>query len=730
MATRNMEMGREGSPLSEIQVPKTTEETVALVEGAYAYLRQFKRVLERHWREAILFVTNEQWVRFDMLSNRFTRNSLEPWIPTPTTNYLSKPYDRVIDILTSPDFAPIARPATQDQADLDAAQAAKRVLSYLRDQLHTPDMQLDLAAWLVTTGNCVMYANWDAMAGVTQRRLREKMVSTPITQPTAYCAGCGEEFPPEASGQMCPACSRETLRPEDRPQLGPDGAPLFDVRMEKRRDADNRPQYRTFKTGEVCEAAVNLFNFYPQPRDDFSRVMYVDEVVPFDLDELVSEFGSSAREVIAEDLEIDQLTGFVSSARSYYYSEAQERKGSMVRVHYFRHVPTDKFSKGKYLVVANGHLLYDGALEACLDGKLPYEHVPYRKIPGEMWGIGPMPAAIPVQKRINAIDSNVVLNRKTMLNPQWTVPQGSGVTFIDGRPGLLIRYNPHNTGGAKPMKEPGVGLPADIYRERDQAQSDLEEIFGTAEVLTGQAPAGVEAGVALNLLQEQAYRRFGPLMKRWQGSLGRHEQRKLLVARKKWKDYRLVRVLGDNQEMEAYHYRGADIGNTVDVVVEVERGILHSESARQQKTIMAADKGWLGDPRQPQVRAKLLEVLGVEGFETEYRLDAKKAIRILNRMKDGTPVPPPLPFDIHPIHFQVLADFTKTSEFEALPPPVQMAIVQRAMGHQQAMQQQAQQAMMAAQAAKGSTEAVSNQVAESGAFGDRPEAQTQAVTAR
>jgi len=730
MATTNMTMGRQGSPVAEFQKPKTVDETVALVQNAYTYLKGFKLVLERHWREAILFVTNEQWVRFDAMSNRFTRNSLESWIPTPTTDYLSKPYDRIVDILTSPDFSPIARPATQDQSDVDASQAAQRILRYLRDHLHTPMLQLDAAAWLVTTGNCVLYANWDAAAGVLQRRLRERTISNPITQPAATCAMCGEEFPPQADGQTCPACSRDTLRLQDRPQRSPTGEPLYDIRVEKMRDNQGRPLYREFSTGEVCEAAVNLFNWYPQPRDDFSRVMYVDEVVPYDLDELKNEFGSKAREVIAEDLEIDQFTGFVSSARSHYFSQAQEKKMSMVRVHYFRHVPSDKFKDGKYIVTASGKLLYDGDLEKRLDGHLPYEHVPYRKIPGEMWGIGPMPAAIPVQKRLNAIDSNVILNRKTMLNPQWTIPQGSGVTFIDGRPGLLIRYNPHNTGGASPQKIPGAGLPGDIYKEREQCRVDLEDIFGTQEVLSGQAPTGVEAGVALNLLQEQAYRRFGPLMKRWQAALGRHEQRKLLISRKEWKDYRLVRVLGENQEMEAYHYRGADIGNTVDVVVEVERGILHSESARQQKTIMAADKGWLGDPRQPQVRAKLLEVLGVEGFETEYRLDAKKAIRLLNRMKEGQPVPPPLPFDVHPIHFQILSDFTKTSEFDALSPPVQMQIIQRAMSHQQAMQAQAQQAMMAAQAAKGSTESVSNQVAESGAFGDQREAQTQAVTAR
>ncbi|ANS05246.1 hypothetical protein [uncultured Mediterranean phage] len=729
MATDNMTMSDQGTPISERSAPKTKDETIALVQDTHTYLKGFKRVLEKHWREALLFITGEQWVRFESLTSRFSRHTLEGWVPTPTTDYLTKPYDRIIDILTSPEFKPMARPPTQDQADIDAAQATQRIARHLYAHLQTGDFHLDAAAWLVATGNAVMYANWDAKAGVLHKRAKERMVTKELSQKAAQCPECGTDFPPEAQGQLCPTCKGAVLTSQDSPQVGPDGDQLYDIRVEKERDDQGRPSYKEFRGGEVTEEAVNLFNWYPQPRDDFRRVMYVDEVVPYDIDELINEFGSKAKDVVAEDLEVDQSSGFVSSARSHYYSEGQEKKRAMVRCHYFRHKPCDKFPKGKYIVLAGGTLLYDGDLEPFLDGELPYEHVPYRKIPGEMWGIGPMLSAIPVQKRINAIDSNVILNRKTMLNPQWLLPQGSGVSFIDGRPGLIIKYNPHNTGGFQPSKVNGMGLPGDIHRERSQGQSDLEEIFGTAEVLTGQAPTGVEAGVALNLLQEQAYRRFGPLMKRWKGALSRHEKRKVLIAKKKWKDYRLIRVMGDNNEMEAFHYRGADIGNTVDVVVEVERGILHSESAKKQQTIMAADRGWLGDPRQPNVRAKLLEVLGVEGFETEYVLDAKKAMRLLTKMKDGQEVPPPLPFDIHPIHFQVLSDFTKTSEFDTLPKPVQQTILQRTMAHKQAMQQEAQKAMQAAQAAKGSTESVSNKVAESGAFGNQPEGQTQAVTA-
>ena len=133
----------------------------------------------------------------------------------------------------------------------------------------------------------------------------------------------------------------------------------------------------------------------------------------------------------------------------------------------------------------------------------------------------------------------------------------------------------------------------------------------------------------------------------------------------------------------------------------------------------SADRGWLGDPRRPEVRGKLLERLGIAGFDAEYTLDAKKARRVLEQLKAGEQPPPPTPFDQHPVHFQVLAEFTKTVEYERLPQPQQQAILERVQVHFQQMQQQAQQAMQAAQAAKGTDSATSRQVAESGAFGDQ-----------
>jgi len=727
MAADSWREQTEGSPVYDLtREPKNADEWVALVQNTYSYLRPFKANCEKHWSEACLFIAGEQWVSFNPVTRQFNRHNLDSWIPTPVTNLLLRHYDRVRDILTNNEWMPRARPASDDQADIDAAIVATRSLHHLYRALHTGNLHAELAAWLVLTGNCFAYANWDPRSGLLQSQPRQKVIEEPVEEPIARCDYCAAEHPPAFTGQVCPTCGQGTLIDDvDFSQVT--------TRRDYARDAEGHIKYRRYRQGEVCEGAANPFNLYVQPRDHWDKVMYVDEVVPFDLDELVATFGSKARKVNAED--VRALTGGgLQPSRAHYFNRGGEAERSMCLVHYFRHKPMDyaddvkdgKFKKGKYIIVANGVMLHEGDLDT-IDGLLPYAHGRYRVLPGELWGIGPMVDMIPQQKRINAIDSHIILNRKTMLSPQWTVPQGSGVTFIDGRPGLLIRYNPHNTGGAMPRKEQGMPLPASIIQERDATMGDLERVGGTLDVLTGEKPPGVEAGVALNHLTEQAYRRFGNMVRDYRNCLIAHEERKLRIVRAKWSNHRLIKVVGDNEEVEAFHYRGADLGSTTDVFMDLDRGILQSEAAKEQKLTQAASQGWLGDLRDPKVRGPLLEKLGVPGFETEYTIDAKKARRVLMKLKRGEDVPPPLPTDVHPIQFQVIADYTKTSEFEQLPEDVQQRILERANMHQQAMQQQAAQSMQAAEAAKGTSDAISDRIAESGAMPGGPPASVQQV---
>lgn len=702
-----------GGPTAHLErSPRTNEEALTLVDRTMDYVRPFKRSLEKQWAENLSFLIGEQWVSYNAQTNRFTRHQIEGWVPTPITNYIVKHYDRAIDLFTSPDWTPRGRPASESQEDVMAAENSSKMLKHLRRTLATEEAMIDAAAWFVATGNVFLYSNWNPKANVLVRTPREELKTMPLILPRAVCQACRDVHPPHMTRQRCPTCGQGMTQMEDTPMYGGDGNILTTSERKPILNAKGEPEYDEFFLGEVEECIPNVFSIYPQPRSKWKDVMYIVEEVPFDLDQLVSVFGSKAKKVAAEDIINERISGFIESASRTADNSNQRKQENMTRVRYFRHIPSAKFPKGHYIISANGVILYHGDLDT-VDGSLGYEHAKYRHIPGQLWGGSPITDIIPLQKRVNAVDSSIILNRKTMQNPRMLVPQGSGVTQIDGRPGLLIRWNPHNTGGAKPEILPGIGLPQDVLQERKQAVEDIEEVFGTQEVLGGQAPSGVEAGVALNILAEQAFKRFGAPVANWRNAWQRHEKRKLLIMKENYDEERVVEVAGDNAETETFYFSKADIGSTNDVIIEMDQGANFSKAAQDQRVIWAVQTGLLGDVRRPEIAGKVLERMDIEGFASEFTLDAKKSKRELVKMRNGEQVPPPNPFDNHQIHFSVETDFIKTSEFENLDPQMQQMIMQHTQQHQQAIQQAQMQAQQQALAAKGAPDRMGEQIVQS-----------------
>ena len=241
--------------------------------------------------------------------------------------------------------------------------------------------------------------------------------------------------------------------------------------------------------------------------------------------------------------------------------------------------------------------------------------------------------------------------------------------------------------------------------------------------MQGQLPSGssgLETGAAVEFIFERAYKRFGVAIRQWRGGLAEHFHRNLKILEKYWEEDRIVRVLGDNSELESYYYSNSDFFNTEDMVVRTGVGLQGSDVAYQQRIMQAAQQGLLGNIQAPEIRGKILEKLDIEGFDSEYVLDAKKARRVLMALRDQKEPDPILPqIDNHAIQFTILRDFMLSSDFYKLNDEIKASIQERAQQHQQIMQQQQQQVMQAAQATKGAGDQAAQAVQDSGAMGQQ-----------
>jgi len=700
------------TPVSSIKKkPKSKEDILNFVENTWSYLSAHRSSFEQQVKESIHFYSSDQWVRFLPHNRKFVKHSLDEWVPTPMTNLIIDHVDRILDIFTSGDLLPIVDPATQDQPDVDAARAATRVLHSEFGRLGTEqNIIIPAALWLAVAGNCFISTTWNANKGDKMRIPKKRIGQKPIEQSTLECINCGRVEPAVLQYSACPEC-RGPMKKGKVYQLDDLGNEIMlDVEEET-------GEYDEYSIGNIQENLISPLNFFPEPATDMKRVRYAIETEAMAIDNIKELFGSKAKDVMPENLEFDSYGGLYAQGLNMNFGQDQESMDDHALVKWFRHVPDRRWKDGMLLIIANGKILHEGPLDDCGDGKLPYTHLKYRNVPDGFWGISLLNDLIPMQKRLNAIDSHVVQNRKQMISNQWLVPEGSGVNKVDGRSGLMIRWTPSTSGGFKPERMQGVPLPNQVMQEREQVKADMELVSGAKEVLQGNVPPGPETGAAIEAMQEQAFRRFGPLVKMWRAGLSEHEHKKLKLANLHWKESRVVRILGDNQELESYFLTGADLGQSSDMTVRVSIGMDYSQSAQRQKVMNAAQMGLLGDTRNPMVRGKILELLDIKGFDSEYTLDAKKARRYLEKMKEGEAPPPPESVDNHMVQFQVYKDYMLTSDFENLSEDIKQIIRQRAQIHQQFMQQQQMAMQQQAQAAKGAPEQVADQLAQTGVGG-------------
>jgi hypothetical protein len=694
--------------ISSMETPKTEEDMVKFVDDVLETLKKPKRGHEKRWKEAILMVAGEQWLDFDEATNNFRGANMANWIPRPTTNYLAKLYDRLVDIFTSGNLLPNAIPATDDQNDIDSAQKAEHLLNYLSEQIKTPDYFIPIAAiWFITTGNVIFYASYDTKAGSKIRVPRHDVEYEPY------------------------------LMPDGNQLQDANGEPVFSAKKVPKRDEKGQPVYEIQEEGQVVERVLSPFSWYPEITELPHQVTYGVERQLVSMDQLKQIFGEEAvKEVKAEDVSEFDVGSFLDGKLMQpLYDVASDE---MVILKTYRSIPSYRWEKGKVIMTAGGKLLHDGDLEPYYDNKLPYRHERYRELPSEFWGISPMDAALPLQKRLNAIDSAIVQHRKTMLLPQIFEPKGANLGEITGRSGARIIWDWRASGGNAPQVKPSIPLSPEILKEREQVLIDLEQIVGTVEVLSGAQPSGVSTIGQTQVIAEQALRRFAPIVRRWRGALGDHEQRKLRIMQEMYNTPRLVRVFGENELLETYYFSGSDIGNTSDVVIRADGGIFFSEAIQQQKVLDAAKMGLL-DVSNPAIAAKVMDLLQIPSFANQFNLDAKMARRRLDKVKNGAPVGNPMNpnnppdaimarnNDNHFVMFQIISDFTKTTEFESLDQQIQANIGQLMTQHLQQVEAQKAQAVQAVERTRGSGQASEKQMVQSGAVADN--ASTQQLTA-
>jgi len=574
--------------LDKLDPQKDLAKFATMIEDVYHTSQPYLQRLGRIWDENINFFEGNHHIYYDELTRRYEvipTNQFNKWIPRPTTNVILPIVMTMLSLLTKQKPSATIDSNSDDTADVNAAKLAGRIqdAKWDIDQEQLKHIQAGMIALLC--GTVFRKDIWDSAAGPYSDLLGGAVgdnaveIIDPFRLIPDMQHGC---WFVEASVQPLYWIKQQYGQQNPPPMGELPGLP-------------GAPQYPLF-TGLAQSVKENT---------ELSPLLTIHQ-------RLKSVAGRGTDQSLTGGDPKANLKGCAIVLEAYVK-------------------PTPKNPKGLLIVVADKKVLYLGPVPyfdpRYEDSWHPYTPFKWVEVPFRYHGISHVENIVPMNRRLNSIDSLIILNRMTMVSPQWLLPKNCGVQegFINGAPGLNITYNPVGANGAKPEKIPGVGLGAEVYKEREALIEAIHEIALDAQVLAGENPEGITAGVALNLLVEQAMSKFSPVIQGWEKFIENGQSKKLRIIASRYIEPRpqfinkLKSLNKDNLDVEISDFIGTDLRDNVNVRIEAGSSLPRSKTYELSIYQQLAQAGMFGvlDPNQnPIGNQQFLELFGIKPIET------------------------------------------------------------------------------------------------------------------
>jgi hypothetical protein len=384
---------------------------------------------------------------------------------------------------------------------------------------------------------------------------------------------------------------------------------------------------------------------------------------------------------------------------------------SVVRI--FDRKPNPKWPRGRTVITVGDQVIYDSPKKRgarAYDPRWPTRWHPYIRyrweaMAGSLYGRSLVAKLLPKLKRVNAIDTTMIMWRRTVPMSAWVIPKGAQPIEDQwlGRPGQIWEYDPRRTAGAAPEPIYPPPYPSAASEEREQQIKEMEAIAGTEEILRGQRPTGVNSAAMIDILRKQALAARSPILQEWDESLQCEGsiilQEVIKHTRNDTRFAERLRILarGRVSTLAIQSFSGADLSDNVQVHIDTASMALSSKEARQAKAIEMIQYAAGLENMDPALRSKILTEMGYEDTMIPQGVDVERGKRIMAWIRQSAferiiPIPEDDPF----ILYQMFVDEMKSDGFHNLEEEQQLMLLtlidlykrQIEMRQEQAMRQQ------------------------------------------
>lgn len=453
---------------------------------------------------------------------------------------------------------------------------------------------------------------------------------------------------------------------------------------------DGNGKVQVMPLGEDKVSILSPFEVFPDPNavSDIDAGQYIYEARMQNVEWIKENYAKKGNGYtgLADEVEpnkkVQAVLGYAerlkgSTGKSGLTSSAPSTEDGCVAIELYVR-PNRKHKKGITIVVADEKCIFAGETRYTYGNSInwhPYTSFSFARHPFRALGLTLVEHLVPMQRRINAIDSLIILTRMLMASPQWLIPKGSKIpdNYISGAPGLCIEYT-RGMKGERPERLQGNGADNSVYQERDKAVEEIHRIAGSNEVMSGLRPEGVTTASGLNILLEQSYTQHAPLIQSWEKFIEKGQTKKLNLIRRFYKEPRKdlinrIKALNkDSLEVQIDDtFTGQALGDNIDIRVEAGSSLPRSKLVEQSQLQELGQAGLLG-PITPQenpiANREFLRRFGITDFPTPMNRDVMRAKwenSMLRQKKFNQAVV--LPIDNHELHLTVLTDEMKRPEF-------------------------------------------------------------------
>lgn len=676
-----MEVDTSGFTSGEADDPKgfaSSDKLVKLVDE----LERKRYLMERQWKLNLSFYKGKQYVFYNRKSRRIeslpTDEGDKPrYRVRLVANQIAPHSHSLLARLTKTKPTFFATPGQTSFESMKAAEVAESLLDYWWDHFHLASKREEAMLWAIICGNGFWKISWNDKVG-DNMKLMVDPTGQPIINPIQ------EQFFKHHLMQMG-LNPQEFEREVFEGDIQVDVMAPFDVLLDD-----------TAQVFEDCKFAICQHPFSPE--------------------EIFDKYGVRLKANAVNRYPDETLPGAFGNA------EAKTKEN--VRILYYGYfLPDAKYPDGRFVVFTKSPniVLYDGGWPYPFK-KLPIVKFPGVRVPGQLWDTSVVEQAIPLQKELNRTLSQMIEYKNLTLKPQMLAPVGSLRQRMTDEPGAIFEYNP--VAGKVPESIPLPSLPPYVFEHLQDIGERLKDVFGLTEVLQGGVPPNVEAGIAIDLLQEAATDRLAPQILMMEKSLEYAGNLMLALAQKYYQEPRMIMISGAGSRPKVERFESADILSGIQVKVETGSGLPRTRAGKQARVMQMLQMGIIS----PAKAYKFLDMGDFRNLQAQFEADENQADReheklmngdpvneaaaedAKNQMlgmalsppmdENGQPIPPnpqqvaqlmdaglqPLPYENKAVHLDAHGSYMKSVEFESLPSDVKQRFYKHFELTQQALQ--------------------------------------------